>query len=69
MTAQLHCWESESEWIEDTYGPYSIEKSEYYEREGCPRTCMLPLDHEGPHEWTADDEIMITFVGKKGDKP
>ena len=65
MSKELNCWESESEWIEETFGPYSKEKSEYYEREEGPRTCILPLDHEGPHEWTPNDEIVIAFVGEK----
>lgn len=29
--------------------------------DGCPQTCMLPADHDGPHEWTRDDQILITF--------
>ena len=27
-------------------------------------TCLLEDGHEGPHEWTPDNEIMITFKGK-----
>lgn len=26
-------------------------------------TCMLEDGHDGPHEPTADDEIVVTFVG------
>jgi hypothetical protein len=27
----------------------------------CGTTCLLPDGHDGPHEWTRDDEIEITF--------
>ena len=27
----------------------------------CGTSCMLMEDHEGPHEWTRDDEITIAF--------
>ena len=27
-------------------------------------TCMLPAGHSGPHEWTNDSEIQITFLDK-----
>jgi len=30
--------------------------------DGCPTTCMREADHEGPHEWTRDDRIGITFA-------
>jgi hypothetical protein len=30
-------------------------------------TCMLPDGHEGPHEPTPDDQIIISFVGDKED--
>ena len=46
MSNVVHCWESEREWIEETYGG---------------RTCMLPEGHDGPHEWTPDDEIVLCF--------
>lgn len=29
--------------------------------DGCPTTCMLPFLHDGPHEWTRDDQIILTF--------
>jgi len=25
-------------------------------------TCMLPDGHDGPHEWTPDDEITVRFA-------
>lgn len=30
--------------------------------EGISTTCMLPDGHEGPHEWTRDDQIYIAFA-------
>ena len=48
--ATLHCWEN---------GP-TVGDDEM------STTCMLEADHEGPHEWTRDDEFVITFA-KDGD--
>jgi len=28
----------------------------------CGTTCMLLDGHDGPHEWTRDDEIVIQFL-------
>jgi hypothetical protein len=28
----------------------------------CGTTCMLEADHDGPHEWTHDDEITLQFT-------
>lgn len=33
--------------------------------DGCPTTCMLPDMHKGPHEWTRDDNITISFASRK----
>ena len=27
----------------------------------CSTTCMLLDGHEGPHEWTRDDEVFMRF--------
>jgi hypothetical protein len=32
------------------------------EPDGCSTTCMLLDDHAGPHEWTRDDAIQISFA-------
>ncbi len=43
-----HCWEDS--WGDKIYGPE-------------PRSsCLLPDGHDGPHEWTADSEIIIQFA-------
>lgn len=31
-------------------------------KDGCSQTCMLPRDHDGPHEWTRDDAIGLIFA-------
>ena len=45
----LHCWEDGPPREEDYMGT----------------TCMLSRGHEGPHEWTADNEIGVTFEEAK----
>lgn len=30
--------------------------------DGCSTTCMLEDGHEGPHEWSRDDQIGISFA-------
>ena len=60
----LHCWTGRREWIEATYGYLSEEyiqdaSDEYGEKMSA--TCMLPADHDGPHEFTDDDRITISF--------
>jgi hypothetical protein len=29
--------------------------------DGCSTTCMLKDGHEGSHQWTRDDQIVINF--------
>lgn len=31
-------------------------------KDGCSTTCMLLHGHAGPHEWTRDDQIGISFA-------
>lgn len=33
--------------------------------DGCGTSCMLPEGHQGPHEWTRDDEIIVTFPDRE----
>ncbi len=33
--------------------------------DGCPTTCMLWDGHEGPHEWSRDDEVTIQFASRR----
>lgn len=34
--------------------------------DGCGTTCMLERGHEGPREWSRDDEIVIGFAPFEG---
>jgi len=55
----LHCWHdgpSLLEWIEANP---DCDPNEYV-----GFTCMLERDHDGPHEWTRDDQIGVTFAPK-----
>ena len=50
-TGRSHCWED---------GP---RKDESWDSIGTGSSCMLLDGHEGPHEFTWDDEIVVTFNG------
>jgi hypothetical protein len=56
-----HCWKSKLEWLSETYGYDSDEYLSGLVSEDGSATCMLERDHVGPHEWTPDGEIIITF--------
>jgi len=64
----MHCWTGEREHIEATYGHLSPEYLDCVCREGPGRTCMLAAGHDGPHIWTPDDEISITFCKEPDDE-
>ena len=51
----LHCWEYATDFDDD--GTMN------------GLTCLLPDGHEGPHEFTPDDEITVRFVGDPEEKP
>lgn len=53
----VHCWED---------GP---RKNETWKSLGTGSTCMLTDGHDGPHEFTWDDEIVLTFVDVSGRWP
>lgn len=59
--ARAHCWTGKGEWLEDTYGWRSVEYAEYITNDEPRSTCMLFDGHDGPHVWTPDNEILITF--------
>lgn len=58
----LHCWAGNH----DTDG-LALDSEEYIciavarETEE-PATCLLEAGHAGPHEWTPDSKITITFA-------
>lgn len=33
-----------------------------WDNDGMTTTCMLEAGHKGPHEWTRDDQIRVTFA-------
>jgi|KBSSwiStaDraftv2_1062776.scaffolds.fasta_scaffold00399_23 hypothetical protein len=43
--SDLHCW-ADNDAVD--YGEMS-------------ETCMLEAGHDGPHEWTPDDQIRVSF--------
>lgn len=53
------CWQDELRHIEEMAGYASDEYIQALDRS---RTCMLPCGHEGSHEWTDDDDILVTFA-------
>ena len=60
-----YCWMGKREWIESEYGYMSDEYVNYVGRDDGPNeTCTLEDGHEGPHEWTPNDQIFLTFSGK-----
>lgn len=54
----LHCWHGEND--DNEIG--SDEWTEIFIRG--ERTCMLERDHDGPHVYTPDDEIVIVFAAE-----
>ncbi len=53
-----YCWADKKELAEETYGYLSPEHVDASER-NC--TCLLLDGHDGPHQWTPDDEIVVSF--------
>ncbi len=60
---EVHCWE-------DYTSTLKMDSQEYYDAIAfdCGKTCMLPRGHLGEHEWTNDDEIVITFKEKEDEE-
>jgi hypothetical protein len=59
VSIKPHCWMSNTEHAKLTHGIASDEWAEAFNN---PSTCMLPDGHAGPHQWTPDGEIEITFL-------
>jgi len=54
--AQLHCWAGREEVDEEW------RRTVYLVHDEVPgMTCMLEAGHAGPHEWTSDRDIGVTF--------
>lgn len=63
--ATLHCWTCRREWLEARYGFHSEQHLETYSQDFIDGTCMLPAGHAGPHDFTPDHAIRITFSDKE----
>jgi hypothetical protein len=55
----LHCWADYSNCLYAGLAPF------YADLYSVGGTCLLPSDHIGPHEFTRDDEILVTFAPRK----
>jgi hypothetical protein len=55
----LHCWADYSSCMYAGLAPFD---DDLYSVGG---TCLLPAGHAGPHEFTRDDEIVVTFAPRK----
>ena len=55
----LHCWKDEGEDLEERFGFHSPEHLRIYEGPG--GTCLLSAGHEGPHEFTPDTDVGVSF--------
>ena len=55
-----HCWADYHEQF--PFG--SHEWAEHYLDTSA--TCLLQEGHDGPHEWTPDDQIVVTFPEAEG---
>ena len=60
MGAKIRCWTDYDEWLR-TVGR-DDEADERLSAQAIGATCFLPNEHRGPHEWTPDSEIAITFI-------
>lgn len=49
----VHCWEE---------GPRRWDDKDDDPEYGIGSSCWLPSEHEGPHEFTWDDEIQVTVA-------
>jgi len=57
-----HCWEDKAEYIRENYGKTDA----YYYAIEHNGTCMLEAGHEEPHDFIADENLVIDFNEVKG---
>jgi hypothetical protein len=50
-----HCWQDYQSTLEPGTDEWAKADGEM------SKTCMLEDGHSGPHEWTDDDQITVTF--------
>lgn len=52
-----HCWMSRYEYMQSIG-----QELDYLADPGpVPQTCMLQANHDGPHEWTDNDKILLRW--------
>ena len=60
-----HCWQGKGDWIAETFGENSPEYDAFVDERwsegGCDSTCLLEKGHDGPHEFTPDNQIRVSF--------
>jgi hypothetical protein len=55
------CWADKAEHLAKEHGEYSPQHVNAMYGAGGNATCLLPEGHDGPHDWTSDSEIVVTF--------
>lgn len=61
-----HCWKDLGEHLEETnVDAYHEWYGSRYPDSPLGATCMLPDGHVGPHEFTPDNQIGVTFPPKQ----
>ena len=55
----VHCWKDQLEDAEERFRIGSKEWAAVYDGPG--GSCMLPIGHDGPHEFTPDDQVVVDF--------
>jgi hypothetical protein len=63
---RTHCWKDLHTHVEEAFGFGSDDWAASFNKPGA--TCMLEDGHAGPHEWTDDDRIGVTFADSHGDR-
>ena len=59
----IHCLTGRREHVEEEFGFHSPEHmASYDEADG---RCLLEDGHEGPHEFTPNDEFRLVFTGEE----
>ncbi len=65
MAKTVHCWQDRGEWAAEKFG-WMSKKHIRLSQEAPSATCMRPDGHLGPHSWTKDAEIGVTFSDEEG---
>lgn len=57
-----HCWKDKTDFVIEKFG---MDSPEYVDAIVNSGTCMLEDGHDGPCEFTADDQIIISFAPRR----